>query len=304
MVDAPRVLILGGTGMLGHRAVVEARSRRNAGGPEVAVAVRDGSALKRWPDLFGPADAIATGDLLDAGAIDRVLDAAQPSAVLNAAGMVKQRYDQGTAERARRLNAEFPHQLAERCTARDIRLLHLSTDCVFSGFTSGPHDEDVAPDPGDDYGRDKLAGEPSGAGVLTVRTSLIGRELDRSSGLVEWLISADGTTVQGHRQARFSGLASATLAATLLDLLDRPEPLQGLFHLAAAPIDKYELLVRLVEQLRLDIQVKPVDQPRVDRSLDGSKLAEATGTVVPTWDEMLCRLAADQHAYTRWRVGP
>ena len=111
--------------------------------------------------------------------------------VVNCIGLVKQRPEAADAAALVRANALFPHQLRAACAQRGARLIHISTDCVFSGDRGG-YAEDDRPDPADLYGRSKLAGEPEGEGVLTLRTSMLGRELDRASGLLEWFLSVRG----------------------------------------------------------------------------------------------------------------
>lgn len=285
--------------MLGHRLWLDICERNDVGG---SVATRDGSdAMARWPDIFDAASTVAVDDLTGDGAVDRLLDAVRPTAVINALGIVKQRYESVTPVEARSVNTDLPHQVAAACVARGVRMIHVSTDCVFSGTGRGPWAEHDPADPVDAYGVDKLAGEPEGPGILTIRTSLIGRELVRSSGLVEWLIDQDGTTIRGFRDAWFSGLSSATLARILVDLALASRPSAGVFHIAAEPIDKDRLLRGLVRHLGLDIEIEAVDRPHIDRALDGQRFRDATGVVVPHWETMLAEIADESGRYQRWR---
>jgi dTDP-4-dehydrorhamnose reductase len=189
-------------------------------------------------------------------------------------------------------NSLFPHQVAAACRDRATRLIHVSTDCVFSGSRGGYTEEDQ-PDPSDLYGRSKLAGELSGPGVVTIRASMIGRELRTRNGLLEWLLSQPaGGAVQGYAKAVFSGPTAPELARAIVGVAaDQPE-LEGTFHVAAEPISKYDLLLKLRDAFGLELRIDRSDEPVIDRSLDSSRFRAATGWNPPSWDRMVAELAA------------
>ena len=232
--------------------------------------------------------------------LDAVLATARPDVVVNAIGVVKQRPGGTDDALAHAVNARFPHLVAEATTAAGIALLHLSTDCVFDGAT-GSYDESAPVSAVDTYGRSKAEGEPAGPGVCVLRTSMIGRELRGAAGLLEWFLAADAP-VPGYARARFSGLTTPVLADLLVQLARRPEPLTGTFHVAADPIDKASLLSLLVPHYRPGTEVIPLDEPEIDRTLDGRRFAAATGFVAPAWPTMIAALAADPFPYDRWRT--
>ena len=179
-------------------------------------------------------------------------------------------------------------------------MVHVSTDCVFSGDRGGYTEQDV-PDATDIYGRSKLLGEVSGEGLLTLRTSLIGRELRSSLGLLEWLISNRGGSVKGFSRAVFSGLTTIALAAEIGAVLEEHPGLEGVWQLASEPIDKLELLTMLERGLELGIEIVPDDTVIVDRSLDSSRLCRATGREPRRWEEMVEVLAANATPYDEIR---
>lgn len=280
-----RLLVLGANGMLGH-ALVEAWAARHevwatvrGDGPTATTSAALGDRLLRGVDVRRLEDVLAA------------LAAARPEAVVNAVGIVKQRPAASLALPAIEVNALFPHRLATACAAASARLVHVSTDCVFSGARGGYAEADP-PDPRDLYGSSKLLGEVDAPGCLTLRTSMIGLELGpQRHGLVEWFLAQRGP-VKGYRRAVFSGLTTLELARALEHLLARDPALSGLFHLAARPIDKCDLLQRLARRLgRRDVEVVPDDQVVCDRSLDGRALEARTAYRVPGWDEMLDALA-------------
>lgn len=291
-----RVLVLGGTGMLGHKLFQTLRER-----VDTFVTLR--SAGPPWHGYpFDPDRGRGIGGV-EATNLETVAAAvarARPEVVVNCIGIVKQREAAADAAQMHQVNALFPHLLARLCRERGCRLIHLSTDCVFSGLRGGYSEDDEA-DPVDLYGRSKLLGEVTGEGCLTLRSSMIGRELAGQAGLLEWFISQRGGCVQGFRNAVFSGLTTVALARVIAALVSDHPDLEGLLHVASEPISKLKLLERANRALGLGIAIEPVDEPRLDRSLDGSKFTAATGIVVPSWDRMIAGLTTDPTPYDEWR---
>jgi len=288
MTAAPsRVLVMGATGMLGHAAVhVLGESF------EVVASVRDPDAARRH-DL--PAQLVA----FEAGGDDDVgelLDRVRPDAVLNAIGLVKQLPGGQSPVRAIRLNSLFPHELAEACGSAGARLVHVSTDCVFSGGLPAParYSEEDLPDARDVYGRSKLLGEVAQPPGLTLRTSIIGRELERASGLLEWFAGRDGERVTGFTNALFSGFTTFELSRVIGRVLLEHTDLSGLWHVAADPIDKFALLLRLRDVLGVRCEVIPCAEPVINRALDAGRFERATGYRAPPWDEMLDEYRRDR----------
>jgi dTDP-4-dehydrorhamnose reductase len=274
-----RVLILGGTGMLGHEAI-----SRFTPHFEVHASVRD-------PELAAQYELPATLHAFDAyepQALTELLDVVDPAVVLNCIGIVKQLEDASRPLPAITLNSLFPHQLAAMCEHKGCRLIHVSTDCVFSGrlpLGQSYREEDEA-DARDLYGLTKLLGEVKEP-FLTVRTSIIGWELERASGLLAWFAGQKGKEVSGYRKAIFSGLTTRALSDVLVEVAQSYPALAGVYHVAAEPIDKFELLTMMRDRLDLDCSIRPVDEPTVNRALDPSRFRAATGIEAPAWDEML-----------------
>jgi dTDP-4-dehydrorhamnose reductase len=178
--------------------------------------------------------------------------------------------------------------------------VQVSTDCVFDG-ARGRYTEDDHPNATDLYGRTKALGEVGGPRTVTVRTSMIGRQLAGDRGLVEWFLSHRGGAVDGFAEAWFSGLSTAALARTLLDLVTTHAALTGVYHVAADPINKYDLLGRLNVAFAAGIDIRKCETPRLDRTLDGRRFRQATGFASPSWDAMIAELAGDTTPYDQWR---
>jgi dTDP-4-dehydrorhamnose reductase len=282
-----RILILGGDGMLGHRLL-----RQFAPNHETRVTVRQSLEAYHSYRLFDRANTYDEVDARDPSALPKVLGEFRPEAVINAVGVIKQRPDAKDGVLSIEVNSLFPHFLAGLCEARGAHLIHVSTDCVFSGG-KGNYTETDRPDPVDVYGFSKLLGEVIRPGALTLRTSMIGTELARKTGLVEWFLSQRGKMINGYRKAIFSGFTTAELARIIERLLTAHPKTAGLYHVSAPPISKFDLLSRLNDRLSLDIRITPDDEIACDRSLDSARFRNEFGYVSPSWDVMLDELAAE-----------
>jgi dTDP-4-dehydrorhamnose reductase len=286
-----RLLILGGSGMLGHKLWQVASARA-----EAYATVRTGLAQSAVAGVLDPARTVEHVTAERPESVARALDLVRPDVVVNCIGIVKQRPDASDPILSITVNALLPHHLAALCQSRAVRLIQVSTDCVFSG-QRGNYAETDRPDPEDLYGQTKLLGEVAGPGCLTVRSSMIGRELGTARGLVEWALSQGGQTVRGFRRAIFSGHTTLELARIICEVAERHPDLQGLWHVAAEPISKLELLTLIREAFALDLTIQPDDLPAIDRSLDGRRFSAETGLVAPGWPTMIRDLANDPTPY-------
>ena len=281
------VIVVGASGMLGHRIVRHlARSR------DVVALLRAGVRPPRLRTLLGEARVVESGSL-DADTIAELLDRYAPSAVINAAGLIKQRLASIDPIAMIEANALLPHRLAAECRRRSVRLIHVSSDCVFSGLR-GNYREDDATDAPDIYGRTKALGEPVCDGCLTLRTSIIGPEVGTSYGLLEWFRSRQRQRADGYRRVIFPGLPTIGLAMLLETLIDRFPCLNGLYHVGAVPIAKHDLLHLINDRYALNVDIVPVDQPVSDRSLDCSRFRDATGLVPEAWPALVDLMARDE----------
>lgn len=280
-----RILVLGGQGMLGHK-LVRTLERRHS----VAMTLRESAR-----EYMAPPSSARVIDNIDLRAPPTLADLMAQErwdVVINAAGLIKHRMEQDQVADAIILNAWLPRELARLCSAAGIRLIHFSTDCVFSGQRDsqrgpmGYRVEDL-PDVRDLYGLSKLLGEPELPGCLSLRTSLVGREIKGHYGLVEWYLRQDRDEVQGFTQALFNGLSTGA-AAELVDFLigEYPE-LDGLWHVGSAPISKFDFLSLLRDRRPLAPAPIPSEEPYCDRRLDASAFCERTGWQAPDWPSMV-----------------
>lgn len=219
----------------------------------------------------------------------RIFGQVRPDVVVNCIGLIKQLHPE--RRELVEINSYFPHRLLELCTASRARLIHLSTDCIFSG-ERGNYSEDCRPDPVDDYGRSKLLGEVESGG-LTLRTSIVGPELETAQGLFGWFYSQRGKTVKGFRRAIYSGLTTREASRVIAMVIAHHHGLEGVWQVSSQPISKFDLLTKLNETAGLGITLVPDDDFYCDRSLDGSRFASTTGYQSPDWDQMLEQMIND-----------
>ena len=275
--------------MLGHQ-LLKYLSREH----EVRVTLHRPISAYASCGLFNESNAYGEIGVRDFERVARVHQAFAPNAVVNAVGIVKQRADAKNSVISIEVNSLLPHRLGDLCAKTDTRLVHMSTDCVFSGKKGGYREEDP-PDAEDLYGRSKLLGEVSGRRCLTIRTSIIGRELDRKTGLLEWFLAQRGT-VKGYRNAIFSGFTTIEMARIIESVLVRQEAASGLYHVSSEPISKRDLLVLIRDRVGLETNIVPDDGFRCDRSLDSSRFRSAFGYRPPSWVEMIDELAGTANA--------
>jgi dTDP-4-dehydrorhamnose reductase len=277
-----KVLVLGGDGMLGHQV-----ARRLASSHEVIATVRKPPATIVTAALMG-CRVISGVDARLPGSL-KLVEETEADLVVNAVGIVKQRAAAADPVESITVNSLFPHQLADACRKANSRLIHISTDCVFSG-ARGDYREEDTPDPGDLYGLTKLLGEVSLPGSLTLRTSMIGLELANHSSLVEWFLRQP-VEVRGYRKAIWNGLTTVELARVVARLATEQPELHGLWHVSGESISKFDLLGRLAVMLGRHVAMVPDDKVVIDRSLNSERFRAAVGYEPPSMDAMLSELA-------------
>lgn len=218
----------------------------------------------------------------------QLMTAFRPQIVINCIGWRRLPQSASEAVAMIAVNSQWPHRLAYLSQKFGARLIHFSSDAVFSGHRGNYREEDV-PDPIDVYGVSKLLGEPNYPNCLILRTSLIGQSSHRSDQLVDWLLRQKGQ-VNGYEHAIFSGLPTIEIALIVQKILLRQYALIGTWHLAAAPISKFKLLELIVERYGIDVDVLACPNPVIDRSLDASRFHSATGYAPPPWPELIDRM--------------
>ena len=281
-----KILVLGVSGMLGN-AMFRTFSEDADTEVEVFGTARSSSVQRQFaPEV---ASKIISGvDVENQDSLVRVFSEVKPQVVVNCIGLIKQLADANDPLQALPINAMLPHRLARLCELGDARLIHVSTDCVFAG-TKGNYRESDPADATDLYGRSKHLGEVTYPHTITLRTSIIGHELSSSHALLGWFLAQEGH-VKGYTKAIFSGLPTAELARVIREVVLPMPELSGLYHVASAPISKYDLLKQIADVYGKKIKIIADDALVIDRSLNAERFRDATGYVAPPWQELVRRM--------------
>ena len=287
-----RVCILGAGGMLGHMLVRVLSDDHDV----------YGTSKQEWSETAGLArflekkQWIGGIDAKDIKTVNSCFAEHQFDVAINCIGVVKQRVHRTTDDEMVEINARFPQKLSNICAAFGTRLIHISTDCVFSG-NKGDYVETDKPDPVDIYGSSKLAGEIVDAHNLTIRTSHVGRELTNFTSLFEWILKNRGKQVVGYSNAIYSGLTTYSLAVVINSLLTTGANIGGLVHVASKSLSKYQLITELNNRLGLGIDIKMDESVVINRSLRASDQLKQFKIEIPSWDQMLDNFCKDQATY-------
>ena len=288
-----RILILGGDGMLGHQLFKHLSKEH-----EVKVTLRQNLSAYEKFNLFFPDNTFAGIDVRVTEQLIEVFEEFQPQAIVNAVGIIKQRLSSKESIPSLEINSLFPHRLAILCKGIGARMIHFSTDCVFSGKKGNYREEDPS-DAVDLYGKSKYLGEVNEQHCLTFRKSMIGRELSRKKSLMEWFLSQRGS-IKGFKKAMFSGFTTQELSRIIETILIQYPTASGIYHVSSDPISKYDLLSLINKRLELPIQIIPDESFECDRSLDSSKFRKEFNYNPPTWEKMveeLCEGISDTDIY-------
>lgn len=291
----PRILVTGANGMLGHK-VFQVLSAKF---PETWATLRADKTDSRWRanDLLQGSHIIDQMDWTQPSAFARLREL-QPDVVVNCAGIIKQRV--GASPRLSiAINSLLPHMLVSELRKWGGRLIHISSDCVFTG-QKGQYVEGDFSDADDVYGRTKYLGEVGAEGAITLRTSIIGRELQFHHSLLDWFLAQQGPRIRGYTRAWWSGVTNLHLAEIIAWVIVSYPSLSGVYQVSSGRISKYELLTMLRDAYGRNLDIEADDVVFCDRSLDGQRFSTATGYAPPTWPAMISALVNDPTPYDRW----
>ena len=297
MSTRQKVLILGAGGMLGHKAC------QCLNGYEVFGTVRkDVDYYQKFSRVFKDTTLIGHVDVLDHEKLEKTISDINPDVVINCIGIIKQLEEAKDPVLSIKINSLLPHQLANICEKTGSRLIQISTDCVFDGM-KGSYSETDIPNATDIYGRTKCLGEVTDRKhCITLRTSIVGRELDTSSGLVEWFLSNNGKKVKGFQKAIYTGFTTIALINIIKDIIQDHPDLSGLYQVSSEPINKYDFTCLVRDTMGLDIEIEAETKFLMDRSLTCDNFKKDTHFTAPSWPDMIQQLAGDPTPYDKWRM--
>lgn len=292
-----KLLIIGAAGMLGHKLFQRLKERF----PETcATALEDirKPPFDKVPFLQGD-DVISNVNVTDFDRLEAILKDIKPDYIVNCVGIIKQRDTATAAIPSITINSLLPHKLARFASAWGGRVIHFSTDCVFDGRKGNYTEQD--PSTAEDlYGKSKYLGEVAAENALTLRTSIIGRELVTHQSLLDWFLRQEGQTVRGFTRVIYSGITTNQMANVVTRIVEQHPTLSGLYQVVSKPISKHDLLCGLRDAYNLNVDIQPDDGPEGDRSMLGNKLREATGYISPPWPDLIDDLVTDSTPYKEW----
>ena len=291
-----KVLILGSQGMLGHK-MWQVLSQHF----DIYMTMRQPTSNYVGFEIFDLERMRGGVDCINFDSIVRVIGEIKPDVIVNCIGIIKQVIDDYDSIYTLTINSVFPRKLKNLCFLSKIRLIHFSTDCVFSG-RKGMYSEEDDIDATDLYGLSKYLGEIDGDNCLTIRTSIIGRELNTQNGLLEWFLSNDGGIVKGYTNAIFSGFPTIVLTEIVVKIINGFPKLSGVWHVSSDPISKYDLLQLIAIEYGLQINIKPFADVSENRSLDSSRFRNETGIIPPKWTKLIRIMKEDPTLFENRRL--
>ena len=290
-----KVLVLGGNGMLGHKLVQAWETKF-----DVFTTLRENFSDYKHFGIFNSYKVFDKINVEKIKRFEQVIKQIKPQVIFNAIGIIKQLPSSKNVVKTLNVNSIFPHLLAEIAEKHNSRLINISTDCVFSGKKGEYTEKDYA-DAEDLYGKSKNFGEVTEGNCLTLRTSIIGRELSAGHSLVEWFLGNRGKTVKGFKNAIYTGFPTIVLAKIISDIIENYPNMHGLYHLSSNKISKYELLKLLNKEFATNIEIIPDEDFRIDRSLDSTKFRQETRFKPLNWAEMIKMMAEDAEFYKNFK---
>lgn len=238
-------------------------------------------------------------DIFDYDDLLQIIQKIKPKFVINCIGLTK--HQKNIAKKIFfEINAKFPQKLAISSDDFSYKLIHISTDCIYSG-KKGMYREFDPSDANDDYGKSKAEGEQLTNNALILRTSTIGHEFYNNYGLLNWFLSQDKTCV-GFKKAIFSGVPTNIFSEIIYNIIVNYQYLSGTYNIAADPIDKYSLLKIIARIYKKNINIISDSTFMIDRSLDGSKFNNLTKTKLPSWEILIESMYDNSQKYIKPRL--
>lgn len=274
--------------MLGHKLFT---TLVRVHGYDVTGTIRGVHDSKSYHPIFTGRNIIGNVQAEEFDVVRRLLYKEQPDIVINCIGIIKQLPAAFNHIQSIKINALFPNQLSEICSAVGARLIHFSTDCVFSG-NRGNYTEVDLPDPVDLYGHTKYLGEVYKPHCVTLRTSIIGHELKTRNGLVEWFLAQTGS-VQGYKNAIYTGFPTIEMSRIISEFIIPNGSVRGLVHVSSAPINKFDLLSLIASVYKKDIRIEQQMAFKCNRSLISDKFRALTDYQPPEWSDLVQTMYVD-----------
>ena len=286
-----RILILGGNGMIGHKIY----QSLSAEFPDTWVLVRKNFDLLTSKNIFNKSKIIDAFDLINFIKLDSLLRDLNPDIIINAAGITIRRGVNDNLYRTIMTNSALPHFLGEWVQGKvGKRLIHFSTDCVFSGKT-GSYEDNSIPDSIDNYGKSKALGEVNLSQTLTLRGSMIGRELHYHTELLDWFLSQKSKVIKGFSGVFYSGITTIRMANYVKKIIYNFPNLSGIYNVSSSPISKYDLLILFNETFDAKLEIIKDETYTSNKVLISNLFYKAIQEKSPIWQDLIVELYNDSN---------
>jgi dTDP-4-dehydrorhamnose reductase len=286
-----KILVIGAGGMLGHQ--VWLKVKKEFGDTQVGCTLRKSKSHYDQFHLFDTGFVFDGVELSNFKATEEILNSFKPDWIVNCVGLTLRKKELQDIEKCYEINSMLPHRLALWGLKNKARVIHFSTDCVFDG-KKGSYSELDNPSADDAYGKSKFLGEIAYSNALTMRLSIVGRELEGKTELIEWLMSKKGQSASGYAHAIYSGLTTNEVASQVVQIVKKFPTLNGVYHVASEPISKYDLLKKVNDIYNLNVTITPNTDYKADKSLTCERYCQATGFVKPSWDQMIAEMKQEE----------
>jgi len=282
-----KILILGISGMLGHKAFERLSLNDEY---KVFGTLRNENDMKKYfkksknsSNIFSKIDALNPSTVL------KLIDELSPDLILNCIGIIKQLKESQNPLLSIEINSLFPHKVANHIENSKTRLIHISTDCVFSGEKGNYFETDYS-DAKDLYGKTKYLGElTSYKNSITLRTSIIGLELKGKVSLLEWFLNTQ-EAVNGYTNAIYSGFTTLELTKIIENHIIPNPNISGLYNVSSDSISKHDLLNIIAKVYKKKITIKPFDKFKNDKSLNSDLFKKTFAFTPKSWEEMIVEM--------------
>ena len=279
-----KILVFGITGMLGHKAfsIFSGNPKFETFGT-VRKAEDITSYFKDSNNIFSNVDALNPESAFN------LIEKLKPDIILNCIGVIKQLKEAKDPILSIEINSLFPHKLARHIRNSQTRLIHISTDCVFSGDTGNYKEVDNS-DAKDLYGMSKYLGELTNYdNCITLRTSIIGPELKGKLSLLEWFLGQE-KPIKGFTNAIYSGFTTLELINIIEKHVIKKPTKNGLYHLSSNPISKFELLKIIAKKYAKKNEIEPFKDFKNNKSLNSDLFKKDFGYIVKSWEQMISEM--------------
>lgn len=224
-------------------------------------------------------------DIHDIKTIEKLMSQSNPDITINCIARVQNHHKLHDTAEETYVNGIFPHVLEAITKRHGSKLIHFSTDAIFSGL-KGNYSELDTPDPIDLYGRSKLLGELMQSHSITLRTTFFGLS-ETSKGLVSWVLLNNAKTINGYKNYIFSGISLHTLSMAVVHIINMSEFPSGIYHAAGPSISKYDFIKNIAEVFGLTINLQPEFNPQINRSLNSGRFWSMLNQEMPSTEHMI-----------------